>query len=106
MTLRILPSWYPYTGMALWPVVLLRKTASARTLHHERIHLAQQTELLLIGFYVLYLWEFLYHLYRLRQWDAAYRAISFEREAFDNENRWDYLAKRKDFAWKRYWSEH
>lgn len=56
-------------------------------------------ELLYVPFYILYLLEWLY---RLTQKGNAYRNISFEKEAYDNENDMDYLDKREHFSWIEY----
>jgi hypothetical protein len=48
-------------------------------------------------FGVLYVLEWLWHLIRLRDTRAAYRAISFEREAYAHEGEADYLKIRKKF---------
>lgn len=65
--------------------------------NHEAIHTAQMKELLYIGFYILYLTEWVWHLVRLRNANAAYHAISFEREAYAHENDMEYLKTRKMF---------
>ena len=74
----------------------------ARVVNHERIHTAQQRELLFVPFYIIYLLEWLWHLLRLRNADAAYRAISFEREAYGHGDDLTYLKRRRHFAqWRR-----
>lgn len=62
--------------------------------NHEKIHLRQQLELLVIPFFIIYGLEFLYRLIRYRNWNLAYRNISFEREAYKNESDLDFLKKR------------
>lgn len=69
-------------------------------LNHERIHLRQQIELLVIPFYLWYGIEFVVRFFQYKNWDKAYRTISFEREAYDNESDLEYLKKRK--FW-RFW---
>ena len=70
---------------------------NARVINHERIHDAQQRELLYLPFYILYVLEWLWHLLRLRDSRKAYRAISFEREAYANDHDLNYLSRRKHF---------
>lgn len=71
-------------------------------INHERIHTAQGRELLWLPFYILYVMEWLCHLIRLRNWNKAYMAISFEREAYRFGRDLDYLNHRKHFAqWRR-----
>lgn len=63
-------------------------------LRHEHIHLQQQRELLFIPFFVIYLVEWVARLFISPK--TAYRDISFEREAFANEDDINY--KRQHFA--------
>lgn len=72
------------------------------TLNHESIHTAQMRELLFVPFYVLYGLEWFYHFARLRNWYAAYMAISYEREAYAHGNDLTYLKRRKHYAmWRK-----
>ena len=89
-------------GMALYPFILLAGPADAQTLRHERIHLAQQLELLVLPFYVLYLGQYLWlRLGKGLAHHAAYRGIVFEREAYNYEATQGYLRRRKLWAWAR-----
>lgn len=72
-------------------------------LNHEYIHTLQQREMLWIPFYVWYLVEWFCHLLRFRDSKKAYRAIHFEREAYDNARDKDYVRRRKHYAWLRNW---
>lgn len=72
-------------------------TMTATDYNHEAIHTTQMKELLYVPFYLLYVLEWLWHLIRLRDTRAAYRAISFEREAYAHEGEADYLKTRKKF---------
>jgi len=75
-------------------LLILSFTLSAQvTLTHERIHMRQQVELLVVFFYVLYFFEWLC---------KAYEDISFEREAYENEGNNDYLKTRKFYSWVNY----
>lgn len=91
-------------AMNLFGVVLARKgnPVSERTIYHERIHTAQMKEMLYIVFYLWYIVEYLLRLIRYRDHDKAYRAISFEREAYSNDGSTGYLEKRKLFSWVKY----
>jgi len=100
-----LPAWFPYVGIALAGIILVRRgyRLSERQLMHERIHFRQQRELLWLPFFILYILEFLVRYLRNGfKWDKAYRSISFEREAYQNEDNPKYLEERKVFAWRRY----
>jgi len=86
-----------YRGMTLFPFVFLAEAAAKNDtvfLNHERIHLRQQLELLVLPFYVWYLVEYLFRWFQLKDRKQAYYAISFEREAYANEKDLGYLKGR------------
>ena len=87
--------------MNLFGVLFVRGNARIDdiTLNHEKIHTAQIKELLYVFFYVWYVIEWLIRLFMKGN---AYRNISFEREAYNNENDLDYLHDRKRFSWTSY----
>ena len=66
-------------------------------INHERIHTAQQRELLFICFYIFYLTEWLIRYFQDGNWHKAYMNISFEKEAYANGQNLDYLQNRKHF---------
>lgn len=71
-------------------------------INHERIHSAQMRELLWVPFYMLYFLEWLVRLVQFRNFDRAYRSISFEREAYGYARDLDYLTRRRHFAqWRK-----
>lgn len=88
-------------AMALWPFILT-EVKSDSVLNHERIHLSQQIELLVIPFYIWYGLEYLIHRIKGYNHWAAYNLISFEREAHHNENNPNYLKTRKFWAFTKY----
>ena len=53
------------------------------------IHAQQQKELLIVGFYLVYIFEWVF---------KGYDNISFEKEANDNQENLDYLKSRKHYA--------
>lgn len=94
----------PFKGFKcinLFGVLFVRKGCfmSEEDLNHERIHTAQMKEMLYVGFYV---WYFIEWLIRLLGRGNPYRNISFEREAFANDDNLTYLATRPRFAWWKY----
>lgn len=102
--LIILPR-LPASGMALFPFILIRKKElplTPRLLNHERIHLRQQMELLIIPFYLWYFISYLCHRARGKKHPAAYRSIIFEREAYANDGDPEYLKKRKCWGFLGY----
>lgn len=92
-------------AITLYPFIILRRPEDRRNaalLNHEKIHLRQQAELLLLFFYLWYVVEYYAALYRLGDADKAYRSISFEREAYAMERDQYYLSKRKFWAFLHY----
>ena len=90
--------------MNFFGVILTRDRSwiDSHVVNHERIHSAQQRELLYVPFYILYVVEWLWRLWRHRDLDGAYMAISFEREAYAHGHDLSYLARRRPFAqWRR-----
>lgn len=99
--------WLPrnVSAMAIFPFVLLkRQNLSLNTvlLNHEKIHLRQQMELLILPFYFWYFLEYLVRFLQYRVHEQAYLNISFEREAYKNEKDLNYLKKRSCFVFLRY----
>lgn len=95
-------------GITLFPFIIL----SSKDLHnldqiilHERIHIKQQLELLIVGFYIWYVLEYLFRLYQY-DWNhmKAYRNISFEREAYARDCEDSYLKERPLWAFLNYCS--
>lgn len=98
-----------FKGISLWPFVVLRHKDAARDpvfINHERIHLKQQQELLVLPFYFLYLAEFGFRFLKYRNAFKAYRNISFEREAYNNEKDLTYCENRRLWGFTRYFSKN
>lgn len=92
------------SGITLWPFVIVRDdrlSKNPRLLNHEKIHLRQQIEMCIVFFYIWYLFEYFIWLIIYRKHYKAYRRISFEREAFDNDRDFDYLKNRRFWG---FWS--
>lgn len=87
--------------MAIFPFIFLNKEAAKKDvvlLNHEKIHIRQQLELLIVPFYLIYVVNYLYELIQTWNHEQAYRKILFEQEAYNNESDLEYLNKRKKFA--------
>ena len=66
--------------------------------NHEAIHTAQMKELLYLPFYILYVVEWIWRLFRLQDRNSSpTRVISHEREAYANQGNPDYLNNRKPY---------
>lgn len=96
-----------YVGLSLWPFIFLKENHLKRDavlINHEKIHLRQQSELLVIPFYMLYVLEWLLRFAIYFNAYKAYQNLSFEREAYANERDLNYLEKRKPFRFVRYYA--
>ena len=69
--------------------------------NHERIHTAQQRELLFVPFYIVYIIEWLVRLVQYRNSKVAYLNISFDRDAYTYGRELTYLEHRPPYAWQR-----
>lgn len=91
-------------AVAIWPYILVHPGApvSEKVINHERIHHAQQKELLLVLFFVWYGIEYLVRLCQYRNHNQAYRHISFESEAYMYDKYPDYLKARKHYSFLKF----
>lgn len=94
-----------YRGLAVFPFVFVKYSLDKKNevfVNHERIHLRQQLELLIIPFFIWYFVEFFVRFIQYKNMDLAYRNISFEREAYANEKDIDYLKQRSFWKFLNY----
>ena len=92
-------------GITLFPFIIIKHSADKKNtvlINHEKIHLRQQLEMLIIFFYLWYVVEYYYWLIRLKDSYLAYRYISFEREAYAMEDDLDYLEHRRLWSFWKY----
>ncbi|MCW2118727.1 hypothetical protein [Flavobacterium sp. 7A] len=94
-----------FRGLTIFPFVFM-KYASDKVnpvfINHEKVHLKQQLELLILPFFIWYGLEYLIRLLQYRNAYLAYKNISFEREAYANESNLDYLNERRLFSFLYY----
>ena len=118
-----------FVAMTVWPFIFIRKDKELKFVdkvkRHEYIHVYQQIECLLVGVVLAFLmlitgckwWSLIplglfFELYAI-EWIVkglinfgnsrkAYRSISFEREAFENQENPDWLDDRPKFYWIKY----
>ena len=94
-----------YRGLTIFPFVFIRYKEDRKNevlLNHERIHLRQQLELLILPFFIFYGLEFVIRLFEYKNFNSAYRNISFEREAYSNEKNLRYLNGRNWYSFTKY----
>jgi hypothetical protein len=86
-----------FKAINLFGLCFVRKgmKMSEKDINHESIHTAQMKELLYIPFYLIYFCEWLVRLFMKGN---AYRNISFEKEAYNNEKDLTYLNRRKHYG--------
>ena len=91
-----------FSAMNLFGILFVRNgiQISDTVMNHEKIHSAQIKELLYIPFYIFYLSEWIFRI--LFSKGNAYRNISFEREAYCNQENLNYLKHRKHYSFIKY----
>lgn len=86
------------SGITLFPFIFIEKKElrwNKVLINHEKIHLRQQLEMLIIPFYIWYITEYFLKYLKYRNPQLAYRNISFEREAYENDSNLYFLKTRK-----------
>ena len=94
-----------FRGFTAFPFVFVKHNLDRENtffVNHEKIHLRQQLEFLVIPFFIWYFLEFFVRLLQYKNTDLAYRNISFEREAYANEKNLGYLKNRTFFRFIKY----
>jgi len=89
-------------AITIFPFIVSKEPMDEQTLNHETIHIRQQLELLIIGFYLLYAAYYLIGLAKYKDKQRAYFMIPFEQEAYTNDQNLDYLKTRKSYSWRRF----
>ncbi|MBA5793376.1 hypothetical protein H1R17_02705 [Flavobacterium sp. xlx-214] len=107
MRLIISKFWVPkgFSGITIYPFIFARENFWKNNtifINHEKIHLRQQIETLVLPFFVWYGLEYLIRLLQYQNRKKAYRNVSFEREAYANEQNPHYLKERRFFSFLRY----
>lgn len=94
-----------FVGITLWPFIVMRTSdlkQDAVFMNHEKIHIRQQVEMLVVLFFIWYGLEYLIRCIQYRDNYVAYLNISFEREAYARERDLDYLNKRSFWSFLAY----
>jgi len=93
------------SAMALFPFILIKNEGLKTNqilINHELIHLRQQLEMLVLPFYIWYISEYFIRRLQYKSHYEAYKNISFEREAYANQQNLKYLKKRKFWSFIKY----
>lgn len=94
-----------FRGLTFFPFVFMVNKEDKFNkvfINHEKIHIRQQLELLIFPFFVWYTVEYLVRLIQFKDRKKAYYNISFEREAYANENNINYLKTRPLWSFIKY----
>lgn len=93
--------WSGFAGINLFGILFIRSgiIPNDRLICHESIHTKQIVE---CGFIFFYIWYLIEWFIRLFLPGNAYWNISFEQEAYSNEQDTNYLNNRKHFSWIKY----
>ena len=94
-----------YVGLSVWPFIIVKHDAlkdDSVLINHEKIHLKQQLELLVVPFYLIYITEWLLRSLFCLSFYRGYQTISFEQEAYANEHNLNYPSERKPFSFIKY----
>lgn len=95
-----------YKAINLFGILFTKDSLSNIDINHEKIHTKQMIETLFIGFYIWYGLEYLIiRLFNLKdKQNDVYHEVSFEEEAYNNQENLNYLNERKPFSWFKYLS--
>lgn len=94
-----------FSAFTIYPFIFIKKDTDKINhilINHEKIHLKQQIELLIIFFFIAYFLEFICNYIRFKSIMKAYRNISFEKEAYQNDANLNYLKTRKRYSFLKY----
>lgn len=101
-----------YKAMTIGPLIFVKKgtVLSGQEVNHESIHWEQYKETFIIGFFLVYVIEFILKFILLSftieykkdersYWNRVYHSLSMEREAYNHQDEPNYIKERKHFAW-------
>ena len=99
---RMLSVFISIYAITLFPFIFIKDDGDNVTITHESIHIKQQQELYVVGFYILYIWDWVRGLIKYKNIQVAYYKIRFEQEAYEFDYDIQYPENRKKFSWKKY----
>ena len=104
--IRVKTKLFPqgYKAITIGPFVITKPNTvlDPIDIQHENIHWTQEKEMLIIPFFLWYVIEFFIRLIIYRNWNKAYKNISFEQEAYNNQEDSEYIKNRKHYNWIKY----
>ena len=97
---KYIPFGKSYLAICLFGIIFSKRKLNEVEINHERIHSAQQRELLYLPFFIWYVVEWIILLVKYRNGRKAYFNIRFEKEAYRHQSDLKYLKKRKHYRYK------
>jgi len=100
-----IPVWLSYLApinigaITLFFLVFSRGEINEETKRHETIHFQQMLETFLIGFIILYYWDYLKGYVKYKNGRVAYFSIRAEQEAYHKASLKFYTEERKRWRW-------
>ena len=92
-----------YKAITIGPYIFIKPGTklSEKDYNHEAIHWEQYKETLVIGFFLIYVIEFIYKFIFVNrgEWKKTYHKLSMEKEAYLNQDNLDYIKNRKHYKW-------
>lgn len=92
-------------ALSFFIFVFSRGEMDERVRRHETIHFKQQVEMLFVFQWIMYGYFHFKGLLSGLKGVEAYYLNPFELEAYDNDEKQNYLNERKPYAWIKYWKE-
>ncbi len=92
-------------ALSFFIFVFARGELDDRVRRHETIHYKQQVEMLFVFQWIMYAYFHLNAIMSGLGGKEAYYVNPFELEAYDNDEKENYLNERKAYAWVKYWRE-
>jgi len=99
---RLMSVFIDVSAITIFPFIISKQPMNGKTLNHEKIHIHQQRELLILPFYFLYAFYFLFGMLKYRDTKMAYYRNPFEQEAYSNQGDPIYLKTRSPYNWLRF----
>jgi hypothetical protein len=92
-----------YNSVAIYPFIILKDEVlryNQTLINHNKIHLAQQKELWVVGYFILYFLNWIFNI--VFEPCSTSEHIIFEQEANEYQNYLPYLENRRKFNWTQY----
>lgn len=94
-------------AITIWPFIFCRGVMDEGDVNHESIHIEQYNDLYVIGFLILYGWDWLHGVFKYwndydgfkSRYEKAYYRTRAEQEAYKYDNDLEYLDKREMYKW-------